>query len=214
MDRKAMRMLIAMQTEANTQEQKDQESKEIREKLFEMQRYKDSLRVGTYLSRPEQVDTIEIVKKMVQENKKVFIPKRITNDDIDMVLYDGKTDLNELHPNTSAFKPPDVCDPQQSALETGGLDLLLITGFAFTETGRRLGDRSAIFEKYVMRLRKLCPNTTVIGLAWKHQIVDAIPQFNEDMQRPDITVDIVLHAHEENLDRGFERSRAPRNYSR
>lgn len=33
MDRKAMRMLIAMQTEANTQEQKDQESKEIRGKV-------------------------------------------------------------------------------------------------------------------------------------------------------------------------------------
>ncbi|CAH0391531.1 unnamed protein product, partial [Bemisia tabaci] len=154
MDRKAMRMLIAMQTEANTQEQKDQESKEIREKLFEMQRYKDSLRVGTYLSRPEQVDTIEIVKKMVQENKKVFIPKRITNDDIDMVLYDGKTDLNELHPNTSAFKPPDVCDPQQSALETAQ------SGRISTERLRIMAELDCKFDK-MSKVEKFFENQSI-----------------------------------------------------
>nr|XP_018904690.1 PREDICTED: probable 5-formyltetrahydrofolate cyclo-ligase isoform X2 [Bemisia tabaci] len=315
MDRKAMRMLIAMQTEANTQEQKDQESKEIREKLFEMQRYKDSLRVGTYLSRPEQVDTIEIVKKMVQENKKVFIPKQITNDDIDMVLYDGKTDLNELHLNTSAFKPPDVCDPQQSALETaqsgristerlrimaeldcklekmskvekffenqsirkqffelpqypaadrigiylsrpdqpdtieifkemlkdgkhvfipwvtterdlelvstrglsdldlplnrygfrqpnrtmdqqeaiktGGLDIIVIPGKAFTKSGQRMGTWQGWYYPYVRTLKVYKRNLTVVAFAWRHQIVDFIPDFSH----PEIKVDALLYYH-------------------
>lgn len=69
------------------------------------------------------------------------------------------------------------------------MDLILLPGVAFTRTGGRLGHGAGYYDKYLNRLSKLeNPNKVIlIGLAFKEQIVNELPQ---DIN--DVTLDSVI----------------------
>ena len=72
---------------------------------------------------------------------------------------------------------------------SGGLDLILVPGLAFTRSGQRLGRGKGYYDRYLHRYRQLPgmrPLTTV-ALAFKQQVFDSIPTSEHD-----VVVDVVL----------------------
>lgn len=83
---------------------------------------------------------------------------------------------------------------------SGGLDLVLLPGIAFTKDGGRMGHGMGYYDKYLQGLFEACPSraaptewrsnldkkmnerkTVLIGLAFKQQIVDDVPIDDTDI---------------------------------
>ena len=72
---------------------------------------------------------------------------------------------------------------------SGGLDLMLVPGLAFTVSGQRLGRGKGYYDSYLHRYKQLSgvhPVTTV-ALAFKQQIFNNIPTSEHDF-----VIDMVL----------------------
>ncbi|CAH0382463.1 unnamed protein product [Bemisia tabaci] len=91
------------------------------EKFFENQsirkQYPAADRIGIYLSRPEQPDTIEIFKEMLKDGKHVFIPWVTTERDLELVSKRGLSDLDSSL-NRYGFRQPNRTMDQQEAIKT------------------------------------------------------------------------------------------------
>jgi len=72
---------------------------------------------------------------------------------------------------------------------SGGLDLMLIPGLAFSRSGHRLGRGKGYYDRYLDQYRQLpgMRPVTTIALAFKQQIFDNIPTSEHD-----VIVDLVL----------------------
>jgi len=74
-------------------------------------------------------------------------------------------------------------------VHSGGLDLMLVPGLAFSRSGQRLGRGKGYYDSYLQRYRQLPGMRPVftIALAFKQQIVDSIPTSEDDA-----SIDMVL----------------------
>ena len=73
--------------------------------------------------------------------------------------------------------------PKEDAAMSGGLDLVILPGFAFDLDGKRLGKGGGFYDTYLAKLKESNPNQMpyLIGLAFKEQIKrDAIPMTDRD----------------------------------
>jgi len=73
---------------------------------------------------------------------------------------------------------------------TGGLDLILVPGLAFTRTGQRLGRGKGYYDSFLTKHEELTQRSvTTVALAFCEQIYDEIPTSEHD-----VTIDLVLFA--------------------
>lgn len=72
---------------------------------------------------------------------------------------------------------------------SGGLDLILVPGLAFTRSGQRLGRGKGYYDRYLHHYRQLSGvrPVTSVALAFKEQIFDSIPTSEHD-----VIIDVVL----------------------
>jgi 5-formyltetrahydrofolate cyclo-ligase len=85
-------------------------------------------------------------------------------------------------------QPPDDDSTREDALSTGGLDLLLVPGLAFTKDGKRLGRGKGYYDSYLTRMKAkgLLPQT--VALAFSFQVCKEVPTSDDDF-----IIDKVLH---------------------
>jgi len=74
-------------------------------------------------------------------------------------------------------------------VDSGGLDLMLVPGLAFSCSGQRLGRGKGYYDSYLQRYRQLPGMRPVftIALAFKQQIFEGIPTSDDDA-----SIDMVL----------------------
>lgn len=115
-----------------------------------------------------------------------------------MIQLHGMDDYETLPLTKWNIKQPKDDGSRESAVETGGLDLILMPGVAFTKEGARCGHGMGYYDKFIagmfaanpqkegLNLRgniteKLQKNKTIlIGLALKEQITDEVPLDSTD----------------------------------
>ncbi|CAH0384052.1 unnamed protein product [Bemisia tabaci] len=107
--------------------------------------------------------------------------------DLEFVSTRGLSDLDSPL-NRYEFRQPNRTVDQQEAIKTGGLDIIVIPGKAFTKSGQRMGAWQGWYYPYVRTLKVYKRNLTVVAFAWRHQIVDFIPDFSH----PEIKVDALF----------------------
>ncbi|XP_019851795.1 PREDICTED: 5-formyltetrahydrofolate cyclo-ligase-like [Amphimedon queenslandica] len=72
-----------------------------------------------------------------------------------------------------------VDDKREDALETGGLDLVIVPGLGFTEDGKRLGQGKGYYDRFLPRCSEKV--TTTIALAFNVQRCSKIPTEPSDV---------------------------------
>jgi 5-formyltetrahydrofolate cyclo-ligase len=82
-----------------------------------------------------------------------------------------------------------VVDGGDLRVEPGGvdpatLDVVVVPGLAFTVDGHRLGQGGGHFDRF---LRRLSPACSMIGVAFREQLVDEIP-----LEPHDVVLDVVI----------------------
>lgn len=180
--RKELKLKLAAMTDAERLRQSDI----IVKKLFKMPEYQTCKRVSLYLHMKEEVYTTDILKNLLQSDKKCFIPHYV-GPAMTMVQLTSWQDYEALPENKWKIKQPADNDTRPDALETGGLDLIMMPGLGFTIHGDRIGRGKGYYDAYLKQCINAGCRATTIALAYKEQICDYIPCTENDMK-----VDIVL----------------------
>ena len=96
---------------------------------------------------------------------------------MEMVLLKDLQDYKSLPVTKWNIKQPANDEIREEALETGGLDVILIPGMAFTKDGKRLGRGKGYYDTYLSKAKELIPGSPpkTIALAFNQQILDDIP---------------------------------------
>ncbi|CAO1309988.1 unnamed protein product [Diamesa hyperborea] len=174
----ALRKQIKSAVKLMTLDNRVEQSNKITQKLLQMPEYKHAKRVSIYLSTEYEVNTIEVLKDMLQKQKEVFVPTYRGNI-MEMVKLNDMKDYESLPMTKWKIKQPNVEDDRENAMENAPLDLILMPGVAFTTCGGRCGHGMGYYDKYLDRyFQKYTQQSTgnnktlLYGLAFLEQIVD------------------------------------------
>lgn len=130
-------------------------STKIINNLKETEVFKKAKTICIYKSRPEEVDTSELIKEC-EKTKKVCSP----------VLNNGKMKIHkELATNVE-----EMIDPED-------IDLIIVPGVAFDHQRMRLGRGDGHYDKFLLENKIYS-----IGLAFIEQIVEEIPIEKNDVR--------------------------------
>ncbi|KAJ6640892.1 5-formyltetrahydrofolate cyclo-ligase [Pseudolycoriella hygida] len=203
--KKVLRNEIKKIISTMTAEDRLKQSASITSQILSMAIFMRSKRVSVYLSTESEVSTKEILNAMFAQGKEVFVPT-YAGSTMKMVKINDIADYESLPLTKWNIKQPRASDSRENANLTGGLDLVLLPGVAFTKNGGRMGHGMGYYDKYLQGLFEACPSrvapsewrsnldkklkegkTALIGLAFKQQMVDEVP-----IDVTDILLDVVV----------------------
>nr|CAD7432169.1 unnamed protein product [Timema monikensis] len=137
----------------------------------------------------DEVRTSDILEDIFRTGKICFIPRYATDSThMDMLRVNTLQELESLPLTNWNIRQPLDSDERENALNSGGLDLIVVPGLAFSRQGARLGRGKGYYDTYLTKCRQLQNTSPVtVGLAFKHQLLDNIPT-----QEFDVIMDHVI----------------------
>ena len=156
---------------ANTKE-KETEDSILLEKLMETDLIKNSQTIGVTASLPFEVDTSELIARLWEAGKKVYLAKARADQDhtLDFLRYTYMSKLVK-----SKFGVEEIADGDAEV--NNELDLVIVPGLAFAlDSHVRLGFGGGYYDRFL----KLCRKAKRIALAYDCQIYTALPVENHD----------------------------------
>ncbi|KAF4525032.1 hypothetical protein B566_EDAN001945 [Ephemera danica] len=140
------------------------------------------------LSKEQILLESEILTKKFLSHPAYIKSRRIAvylsmEDEMEMLRLHSLADLNTLAVTKwNVRQPADTDDHREDALTSGGLDLVLVPGMAFTVDGHRMGRGKGYYDTFLQQCRdsQVEPPTT-IALALSPQIVSNVPTHDHDM---------------------------------
>lgn len=168
--RESMRFLRRNMTE-NERKEKDAA---IRNRLYELDQFKNASIVFPFVSFGTEVDTVEIIKRLFGDGRKVAVP-RVQGDEMDFYLISSMTGLER---GTMGILEP-VSD-RKVKIEEG---VMLLPGLAFDIKKNRAGYGGGYYDRYLAK--HTCEGVYKIALAYDFQIVNDLEAEKHD-KKPDM----------------------------
>ncbi|KAF2886052.1 hypothetical protein ILUMI_20121 [Ignelater luminosus] len=170
-------------------EEKKRQSENVFRKLLELPAFQTSKRISVYLSTEHELSTEPIIKHIFENGKSCFVP-RYNKSIMEMVKLNSMKDWEELPVTKWNIKQPNLSEKRENAIDTGGLDLVIVPGMAFTINGVRMGHGKGYYDTFLSALQNTHPKRAVtVALAFTEQVLEEIPRHEHDVK-----IDIVLHS--------------------
>ncbi|MCT8139730.1 5-formyltetrahydrofolate cyclo-ligase [Anaerobacillus sp. CMMVII] len=149
-----------------------QQSKKIREKLFNSTEWSEAKTIGITISTGREVDTLAIIEEAWQTNKRVVVPK----------CYPQKRELKfyqinsftEVEDSFYSLKEPIISITK--LVQKEDIDLVVVPGIIYDQRGYRIGYGGGYYDRFLSDY----PNKT-ISLAFEMQIVEEVPAEEHDI---------------------------------
>ena len=154
----------------------------IAEKLFAMDEYKKAKAVLSYASFGSEVETDRINEKIINDGKKLYLPKTFTDRKV-MDFYEV-TDLESLIPGAWDIREPVADESMRLDVKSYAPEEIIgiIPCVAFDTDGNRLGYGGGYYDRFLIDHEGLVGSTIVI--AFSLQRTDAVPVAPHDV-KPD-----------------------------
>ncbi len=170
-----LKQLILENRNSLTKDEIIEKSRQIEERLFNFNKYKESKAIMFYVSINSEVHTHEMIQKALLD-KRVIVPKVVHHEiepsivlDFDSLIPSGKFGILEpIEAMKIAYK---------------NIDLVLVPGIAFDKQGHRIGYGFGYYDKFLAKV----PKAIKIGLAYDFQIIDDVPK-----EEHDVPVDFIV----------------------
>lgn len=120
-------------------------SKEIRDNLFTCSYYKNATAIFTFVSYNQEVDTKEIIKRAMEDGKRIAVPK-VLGDEMEFFYISSLEELKEGYQHIFEPITNHLADPSK---ETS--PLMLMPGLAFDRDGNRIGYGGGFYDKYLLK---------------------------------------------------------------
>lgn len=174
MDKPLLRKALLEKRSTITYEARECWSAEIIDRVLELPEYLKANQVLLYHPSSFEVDTTELLKDVLRY-KKLYLPRLIEGNHFEARECQA---LDELVLNKYEIREPSADMPLAEAL-----DLVIIPGVAFDETGGRLGMGKGYYDRFLSTNKALIK----VAVAYEQQILDAVPK--EPYDEP---VDIIV----------------------
>lgn len=157
-------------------------SRGIYGRLMEMSEYRAASTVCTFLSLPNEVQTLPLVRSAWDDGKEVVVPRCLGSR---LELFHLKS-MEELAPRTLGILEPrdELRNRAERWVDPGRVGLFIVPGLAFDASGGRLGHGKGYYDRLLADVSARVPK---IALAFEAQMVEAVP-----MTRDDVFVDCVV----------------------
>ncbi|MDP1853314.1 MAG: 5-formyltetrahydrofolate cyclo-ligase [Candidatus Omnitrophota bacterium] len=166
------KMLLKLKTQK--EEERTERSRKIRKKLFSLSAFKQAQVIMFYISCGFEVDTLNMIKEAIKLGKKVAVPRlKDNNRKMAISLVSGVDSELEIGPY--GIKQPKAEYLRPVSIEK--IDLIVVPGVAFSSGGKRLGRGKGYYDRLLETKRE---KTRTVGLAFKCQIVEDLPQSPHD----------------------------------
>ncbi|KAG7207203.1 hypothetical protein KM043_008884 [Ampulex compressa] len=166
---------------------KQRQSLKVFDKLCALPQFQKSKRISLYLSTNDEIDTLPILNYIFKSGKEAYVP-RYKGSKMEMVKLLSMEDYENLPLTKWNIKQPDFEDARENALETGGLDLIVLPGVAFTTDGKRLGHGMGYYDRFLHAcFEKQQKKPYLIAVAFNEQLRKDVPTTADD-----VILDLVL----------------------
>jgi 5-formyltetrahydrofolate cyclo-ligase len=153
-------------------------SRIIKERLYSLDDYKESIIILFYVSYDNEVSTHDMIKETLKKGKRVIVP--FIDEDRSMLLSELRrwSELtlgayNILQPKREYLR---VVDPDE-------IDLIIVPGIGFDMHGNRIGHGFGYYDDLLKKTKK----AKKYGLAFESQIIDLVP-----CEKHDVKVDRII----------------------
>ena len=177
MDKAALRKMIREKKRAMTQAQINEASCRLGELFTASELYQKAKTIYGYLPYNQEVRTVPMLEKALQDGKRVAVPK-VYGDKMKFIYM---TDLSEVSEGYAGIPEPIADGPIADDLTA----LVLMPGLAFDPQGHRIGYGGGFYDKFLAEE----PNHPTIALCYDFQMLPAL-----ETEEYDIPVDCVLWA--------------------
>lgn len=173
MNKSELRKIIREKKRQFTQQQLDELSFIVIEKIKNHPAFKTAKRVLLYHSLPDEVCTHQLLCET--EGKTILLPKVIDNENMVICEYNKNTSLNK-----GAFN---IMEPYGTPYTNySEIDLAIIPGMAFDNNGNRLGRGKGYYDRLLEKMTSIYK----IGICFPFQMVDNVPTECTDIKMNEI----------------------------
>ncbi len=177
MDKKQLRAMIRERKRAMTQQQIDRASQELMRQFVNTDQYNASQTIYGYLPYNQEVRTVPILRRALEDGKRVAVPK-VYGDEMRFIYI---TDFSSLEKSDMGIPEPIADEPVANDPKS----LVLMPGLAFDKEGHRIGYGGGFYDKFLSKE----PEHPTIALCYDFQMVSHL-----DTEEYDIPVNRVLWA--------------------
>ena len=176
MSKKELRQLIRQRKRQFTQQELGELSLAVVGRLSAHKRTAEAHTVILYCSLSDEVDTHGFIDTLYGEGKTVVLPVVTGEGEMELRVYHGADSLRR-----GAF---DILEPVgERFTDYESIDLAVIPGMAFDDSGHRLGRGKGYYDRFLVNL----PHCYKIGMCFDFQRVEHVP-----CESTDIAVDEVI----------------------
>ena len=176
MSKKELRQLIRQRKRQFTQQELGELSLAVVGRLSAHKRMAEAQTVMLYCSLPDEVDTHGLIDTLYGEGKTVVLPVVTGEGEMELRVYHGADSLRR-----GAFESRERGAARHTDNES--IDLGVIPGMAFDDSGHRLGRGKGYYDRFLVNL----PHCYKIGMCFDFQRVEHVP-----CESTDIAVDEVI----------------------
>lgn len=177
MNKQELRQAIRARKRAMTEEDILRRSEILAEKFARSNAYRAAKTIYGYLPYNQEVRTVPMLRRALEEGKRVAVPK-VHGDDMKFIYLD---DLSQVAKGYAGIPEP-VADGPVAQDETA---LVLMPGLAFDRAGHRIGYGGGFYDKFLARE----PHHPTVALCYDFQVMDRL-----ETEEFDIPVDLVIWA--------------------
>lgn len=170
MDKSELRAQIRAQKRALTNEQISACSARLAARLFALPTYRNARSLYGYLSYNQEVLTLPILRRALEDGKRVAVPKILCGE----MVFLWISDLSRIAPGYRGVPEP-VDDAPRADDETA---LVLAPGLAFTCDGGRCGYGGGFYDRFLTAE----PHHPTVALCFSFQIVDFLTAEAHDVR--------------------------------
>lgn len=177
MNKKELRQAIRAQKRAMTEEDILRRSEILAQKFARSDAYRAAKTIYGYLPYNQEVRTVPMLQRALDEGKRVAVPK-VYGDDMKFIYLD---DLSQVAKGYAGIPEP-VADGPVAQDETA---LVLMPGLVFDPAGHRIGYGGGFYDKFLARE----PHHPTVALCYDFQVIERL-----ETEEFDIPVDQVIWA--------------------
>lgn len=163
------------------------QSSDVLRTLINLPQFVKAKKIALYMNMPHlEIQTMKIIEHCFQSNKQVYLPRcnfrfeegRKKNF-LSMLRVDSFQEVKSLKPQ-GRYGLLEPIDGEDVSL-TGGLDLIVVPGVAFSKERKRLGHGAGFYDEYISYYNtKFEKRPLLIGIGLKEQLLEDLPTDSHD----------------------------------
>ena len=180
-----LRKKLLLRRHSLSKEKVAEQSAMICQRIRNWQLWKDASCVHIYVSgRANEVDTIALIKDCFGSGKRVFVPYLGLKEEMPLrTINVGQHAmavieifcLEELVDEYWGIPQP-AFDAGKNEINWNEIDLVIVPGLAFDQSGNRIGYGAGYYDRFLTELK-----TTSVGLCFKENVFDILPHAMHDI---------------------------------